>query len=115
VNASFYVVNQGEPGSELDWEIEYLPSWGDWTVTPMSFSGLMPEDDPLLVTVKVTIPERKKHTFTGGIILVNQHAPSDKASIPISITTQRSYSSLFTPTHPLFFDLFSFWIHPITY
>jgi hypothetical protein len=90
INTSFKVENKGEPCSELDWHIESIPDWGTWTVTPSSQTGLTPEEGLQTINITVNIPDRKKHTFTGAITLVNSDQAGDKSSIPIHITTPKN-------------------------
>ncbi|MFO8078474.1 MAG: C10 family peptidase [Thermoplasmatota archaeon] len=93
INGSFHVQNNGEPGSRLDWHIETIPDWGTWTITPSNQTGLTPEEGLQTINVTVNIPDRKKHTFTGGITLVNNDHPGDKSSIPIYISTPKNDAS----------------------
>ena len=50
VTGSFTVENGGDPGSELNWEVNETPEWGtDWAFTPASGTGLTPEDGQVTV------------------------------------------------------------------
>jgi len=44
VTGSFTVENIGTPLSYLNWEIIQWPTWGIWTLTPLSGDNLKPED-----------------------------------------------------------------------
>ena len=86
VTDSFTVENSGDPGSLLDWEIDEYPDWGDWTFTPSSGDGLLP-DDPVTVGVTVIAPDEPETEFTGEVKIVNNEDPDDYCIIPVSLVT----------------------------
>jgi len=92
VEGSFTVKNVGDSGSELNWEITGFPEWGDWTFTPVSGSGLTPENGPLTVNVSVTAPPDENTKFTGKVKVVNTENVSDYCEIDIYLKTPRSKS-----------------------
>ncbi len=83
VYGSFNVKNIGDPTSELDWEIISIPSWGTWTVLPMSGIDLTPEDGPLGISIEVTAPNSGGPLFEGEIVVVNSKDSDDIALIPV--------------------------------
>jgi hypothetical protein len=92
VTGSFIVENDGEPESELNWEITNFPNWGDWTFTPESGSGLTPEDGPFLVNVSVTVPNDPNAEFYGEIRITNTDDSSDVCEIDVYLKTPKSKS-----------------------
>jgi hypothetical protein len=97
VEGSFTVENNGEPGSELDWEITEWPDWGSgssWTFTPSSQDNLTPEDGPVTVEVEVVAPDEEEQEFTGEIKIINNENPNDYCIIPaLLITPVNQHSS----------------------
>jgi len=83
----FTVENVGDPGSELDWEIESWPSWGDWTFTPPSGEDLTPEEGAATIGVSVVAPDDPNTEFTGEVKVVNSNDPSDYEIIPVYLKT----------------------------
>jgi hypothetical protein len=92
VEGCFTVKNVGDSGSDLNWEITGFPEWGDWTFTPVSGSGLTPENGPLTVNVSVTAPPNENTEFTGKVKVVNTENVSDYFEIDIYLKTPRSKS-----------------------
>jgi len=82
------VGNVGEEGSYLNWEIESYPSWGNWTFTPSSGTGLA---DGSWVTIQVSVvaPPDKKKEFTGKVRIVNSFDTNDFCEIDVVLKTQR--------------------------
>jgi hypothetical protein len=93
VTDSFTVQNTGGAGSELDWEIESYPDWGDWTFDPDGGLDLTPEDGVITVDVEVVAPGDKETEFEGEIVLVNSEDPEDTCTIDIALTTPVSQES----------------------
>jgi hypothetical protein len=89
VNGTILVSNDGEAGSQLDWEVDSYPTWGNWTFTPESGTGLA-EGDSVTITVEVVAPAEKKKTFTGTIKLINSDDPTDFCEIDVSLKTPRT-------------------------
>jgi len=83
VVGTFIVENIGEPGSELNWEIESYPDWGVWTFDPYYEFDLTPEDGRTLVTVEVIFPEEPVED--GKIKIVNLDDPDDFCIIEVIV------------------------------
>ena len=86
VMGNFTVQNIGEPDSRLDWIIVEWPSWGDWTFTPESGTGLKPEDAGINILVTVVAPLEREE-YSGTIKIVNTHDPSDFDTITVYMKT----------------------------
>jgi hypothetical protein len=91
----------GEPGSELNWEVDEYPEWGEWTFTPASGTGL-PVGESITVDVEVVAPTDKETEFTGEVTLVNSDNSNDTCDIDVYILTPRSK----TVYHPFYLRLF---------
>jgi len=87
VTDSFQVMNIGEEGSFLNWEITEYPEWGTWSFNPSSGRGLKPEDSPVEVKVEVNVPDEENTEFTGAVKIVNRDNSSDYCTIPVSLST----------------------------
>jgi hypothetical protein len=98
VTGSFSVENVGDEGSELDWEVTDFPEWGNWTFTPISGSGLTPENGSLAVDVSVTAPSDINSEFTGRVKVINKDNTNDYCEIDIYLKTPRGK----TQNHPVF-------------
>ena len=97
VYGSFKVVNQGDPLSELDWEINpnFIPSWGTWTFTPSSGIDLTPEDGPVTVNVEVVAPNTYGGDFSAWIRVDNtENSYYDFKMLYAELTTQSSNPDL---------------------
>ena len=90
VTGSFDVINIGEAGSNLDWEIDSYPDWGTWTFNPESGDNLKPEEGAFIIEVEVIAPDNTESEFTGVIKIVNKHDDSDYDTIPVSLATPTS-------------------------
>ena len=90
VTGTITVLNIGDAGSLLDWEIESCPSWGVWTFVPSSGTGLTPEMGPIIITVEIVVPDIPCTTFNGDVIIININDPSDFCTIPVSLNTMGS-------------------------
>lgn len=105
VRGNFTVKNIGDSTSELDWEIIEWPSWGVWTFTPMSGTGLTPEDGEITVEVQVIAPSEKKKEFSGIVKVVNTKDPGDYDTVSIYMKTpldlKSARFSFFAPLHGL--------------
>ena len=86
VIGNFTIQNIGEPTSELDWVITEWPAWGNWTFTPLSGTGLTPEDGAITVLVHVVAPS-EKNEFNGTVKVVNVDDPSDFETISVYMKT----------------------------
>ncbi|MCK4364610.1 MAG: VCBS repeat-containing protein [Thermoplasmatales archaeon] len=94
VTGKFYVKNVGESGSELDWEVESNPDWGDWTFTPQSGDDLTPEAGPFTVNVEVIAPNENNQVFTEKIKVINTFDPNDFCEIDVELTTSKNKVSI---------------------
>ena len=88
IQGSFDVLSFGEPGSELNWEVQDTPEWGEWTFTPSSGTGLA-LGDSVTVEVEVIAPSDKKTEFTGAVTIVNSDDSSDTCDIDVYLLTPR--------------------------
>ena len=82
---NFEVENIGEPESELDWEIQLYPDWGDWSFAPMSGDDLAPEDGPVVVQVEIIAPSQFDEEYTGEVKIVNKNDPEDYHIFDVSL------------------------------
>lgn len=88
VTGFFSVGNIGDPGSLLDWEVNSWPTWGTWTFSPSSGTGLLAGS---WVTVGATCvaPTIASTPFTGDVKVWNKNDHTDNCTIPVSLTTPR--------------------------
>ena len=95
VTSTITVENAGDSGSELNWEIDSWPSWGTWTFTPASGTGLTPEDGPVTIQVEVVAPdETQGDVFSGEVKIINSDGPGDFCIIGASLKDAVSQPSL---------------------
>jgi hypothetical protein len=87
VIGNFTVMNIGDSGSWLDWEIESKPDWGTWTMIPEEGYDLTPEYGPHLVEVSVVAPDEHNQQFTGEIKITNKENDSDFCTVDVSLLT----------------------------
>jgi len=87
VEGSFTVENIGEPGSELNWEIESYPDWGTWCFDPEYGIGLMPEDEAVTVVVEVVAPDEPLSEYAGEVKIINSDDPEDYCIIDLALRT----------------------------
>jgi len=87
VTGSFTIENNGYIFSELCWEIDEKPTWGDWTITPKNGTGLTPEMGQITVHVSIIAPLNKNKKFTGTLKIINSENPSDYCEIDIYLKT----------------------------
>lgn len=99
---SFKVKNVGELGSELDWEIDEYPDWGTWMFTPLSGTGLKPEDDPVTIDVTLVVPD-EQFEFTGIVRVVNTENPSDYCELEVFLTAPPS-ASIIKPERAIYIN-----------
>jgi hypothetical protein len=86
VTGTFQVGNIGDTGSLLNWQVQSWPTWGTWTFTPASGTGLA-QGSYTAVSVSVVAPPDKKTNFTGNVTVVNTDNPSDSYVIPVYLET----------------------------
>lgn len=84
VPGSFGVENIGDPGSELDWEIESYPEWGNWTFCPEYYYGLE-SGDWMTVDVEIELPEQIPDDLWGDIKVVNLDNPEDFDTVSVFV------------------------------
>jgi len=88
VTGSFKVKNIGDPSSELNWHVDYWPSWGTWTFNPSSGTNLKPEDGPVTVAVTVVAPDGYGQTYNGEVWVRNtDNWANDYCILPTSLST----------------------------
>ncbi len=107
VTGTFQVGNIGQPGSLLNWQIVTYPTWGTWTCTPSSGSGLM-AGGWTTITATCLAPNQRNKQFTGNIKVVNMNDPTDNCTISVSLKTPVSYNY---PHRLLFERLFERYPH----
>lgn len=90
VTGDFEIVNQGDPNSSLNWEIQSFPNWGNWTFYPDSGAGLG-YGESVTVNVEVVSPEEPKTEFEGEVVIVNAFDSDDFYTIQVSLTTHYNY------------------------
>jgi len=91
ISSSFFVANIGESNSQLRWNIESWPSWGEWSFSPQDGLGLTPSDEAVTVEVVIQAPAEKEKMFSGEIKVVNLDNTSDVEFLDVSITTNKNY------------------------
>jgi len=109
---SFTIENIGNSGSLLDWNIESVPTWGEWTIAPNLGNSLSPEEGPIIINISLSLPNQKNKEFTGSITIINTNNPSDRDYIPISVSTpMQKYSPLSERINRYNFPLFYYIIN----
>ena len=93
---TFDVGNIGQAGSLLDWSVTSWPTWGAWTFTPSSGTGVG-QGVWVTVTASVVPPNQPNQHLTGYITVTNSADSTDYCQIPVSLDTPRArlISSLF--------------------
>jgi hypothetical protein len=86
VNGTFQVGNVGEVGSLLNWQVVSWPTWGNWTFTPSSGTGLA-DGTWTTISVSVVAPPDHKKSFNGTVKVVNADDATDFCDIPVTLTT----------------------------
>jgi C1A family cysteine protease len=86
---SFTIQNNGEPLSNLDWEIADYPNWGIWTFMPHSVDNLKPNVDEV-IEVSIRTPSERNQQFNGEIKIVNKENSNDFSIIQVSLSTSKS-------------------------
>ena len=86
---TFEVGNIGQSGSLLDWSVTSWPSWGTWTFTPSSGTGVA-QGSWVTVTASVVPPSQPFQHFTGFITVTNTADSTDFCQIPVSLDTPRA-------------------------
>jgi parallel beta-helix repeat protein len=104
------ILNVGDPGSLLNWNITSYPDWGHWTIVPISGENLRPEDGSKTVAIIVEIPDEENAQFSGEILVTNRDNISDSYAIPVFLTTPKNKAIYFPfldffENHPYLFQL----------
>jgi hypothetical protein len=107
VNGSFQVGNVGDYMSFLDWQVTSWPSWGTWTFTPSSGTGLA-KGDWITIAVSVAAPPGHKTSFNGTVKVVNTDDASDFCEIPVMLTTPLNQGMHGQPFFERFFERFPY-------
>jgi len=97
VTGQIYVCNEGTPGSLLNWHVDTasVPSWGTWTFTPSSGTGLAKGDCEIVdVTCVLT---KTQGNYTGDITIFNSDEPTDfcKVATSVEVPRDRSHNAFF--------------------
>ena len=106
INSEITVAN-GVQGTQLDWEIESWPTFGDWTFSPSSGENL---EGSTVVQVSLVAPSDTEAAFSGEVKIVNTEDSGDFVIIPVSLTTPKN-KAINTPflnfleQHPNMFPL----------
>jgi hypothetical protein len=90
VTGNFTIKNIGFKYSELNWMVTEYPSWGTWTISPKSGTGLTPDIGLITIQVSVIAPSNKNKEFTGKMKIINSDDPSEYCEISIYLKTPRS-------------------------
>ena len=111
VNSTFTVINNGDVGSMLKWEVdnESLPDWGkNWTFTwkYLEWTWILDgyfvgTSTPEEVFVEVKVPD-KRGEYLGEIVLVNSDDPEDTCVISVTCFVPRTRATY----NPLLKQLF---------
>jgi len=103
VTGTFEVINCGDPGSFLDWEVTNWPAWGTWTFAPSSGLGL-PAGSSTTVIVTIIAPNIQNAQYTGDITICNKNDPNDCCKIPVVLKTPRTRVTHVQPLFLQFLD-----------
>ncbi|KYK30401.1 MAG: hypothetical protein AYK22_03975 [Thermoplasmatales archaeon SG8-52-3] len=96
VTGNFQISNCGEEGSLLNWELDSVPIWGVWELSPDSGTDLA-YGESITIEVTVTAPPDENTEFSGKVKIINSDDPSDYCEIDVLLNTPRStfkYSKL---------------------
>jgi len=93
---SYKVRNIGKSGSNLNWEIEFIPNWGTWSFEPISGENLTPEEGNITIQVSVVAPNKKNEEFIGSIRIKNSDNSTDWEIIPVYLKTLRNRATSFS-------------------
>ncbi len=85
----FEIENVGGYASLLDWNIVNKPSWGEWTIDPMSGKNLQ-TGVPFTIYVTVIVPDKKNEAYVGEIKIQNKDDSEDNCTIDIKVTTHKN-------------------------
>jgi hypothetical protein len=105
VTGNFGVGNIGEIGSLLNWKVDSWPTWGTWTFSPPSGTGLL-DGTWVPVTVTVVAPAEKNKEFSGNVTVINVDDPSDYCIVPVYLKTPLNYNHYFQQFFEWLFEQF---------
>ncbi len=105
INTEITVAN-GVQGTQLDWEIDSWPDFGDWTFNPSSGENL---EGSAVVQVSLVVPSDTEAAFSGEVKIVNSEDSGDFVIIPVTLTTPKNKAITpllnFLEQHPNMFPL----------
>lgn len=84
------IINNGDLGSQLDWEIKSVPNWGNWTFEPSNGTDLTPMQGMINVTVTCIAPNERNKEFNGDIKIINLDESEDYEIIPVTLFTPKN-------------------------
>ena len=95
VTGQIYVCNCGDGGSFLNWYVDTatVPTWGTWTFTPDSGTGVA-EGDCEVIDVTCLLTDAQGD-YTGSITIINSDDTSDKCVVDTSVTVPRSRERIY--------------------
>jgi hypothetical protein len=114
VQGGFEVQNVGGNTSTLKWIVSDYPSWGNWTINPISGENLTPEQGPIDVKISIDVPNVSDKIFQGIIRIENQDNAEDFDTVPVYLRTTRNRFKTnyfdFLKEHPLLDFIFNLFI-----
>jgi hypothetical protein len=88
VAGNFQIQNIGDNESLLNWTINASSiSWGTWSFSPESGTGLTPEDGFVTVLTTMTAPDEPDSDFEGFIRVENINDPTDYDIVSVTLST----------------------------
>ncbi|KAA0003474.1 MAG: hypothetical protein FE048_01480 [Thermoplasmata archaeon] len=98
VVGTFYIRNNGDPVSELNWKIVEWPEWGSsWSFSPSYGYNLKTYDGEVEVKVMVIAPDEDYANFSGQIKVINIDDPDDYEIVTVSLSTFQNVKSTSSP------------------
>jgi hypothetical protein len=90
IRTNFSIENIGPINSELNWNIESFPEWGNWTFTPNFGINLSPSDGKVIVEIILETPNIKDCSFSGEVKVINREDADDYEIIETILTTSKT-------------------------
>ncbi len=88
VAGNFQVQNIGDNDSLLNWTIDTSSlSWGTWSFSPESGTGLTPEEGSITILATVVVPQEPDSDFEGFIRVENINDSTDYDIISVTLST----------------------------